>query len=142
MDLVTQAPDILARALANGGDFAELYLEEKTQTSLRLERGRIERVSSGTDIGAGIRLLYGDLTLYAHTNDISFDGLVKAADTVAAGAHAPKQQYCFEYTPEFFATPVRFRPHEISTEQKVQFAVAADHAARAYNPRVTQVQVM
>ncbi|GFP36021.1 TldD protein, partial [Candidatus Hakubella thermalkaliphila] len=46
----------LARALRSGGDFAEIYVEDRASNSLRLEDSKIERASSGREVGAGIRL--------------------------------------------------------------------------------------
>ena len=69
----------LARALASGGDFAEIFLECRRISSIGLEAGRIEKVHSGLDQGAGIRLLAGDSSIYVYTNDISPSGLLKAA---------------------------------------------------------------
>lgn len=142
MELLEYAADVVSRALSNGGDMAEIYLEEKKQTSLRVEAGQIERVSSGTDMGAGIRLLCGDLTLYAHTNDVSLSGLIKAADAVASGVSAERANYRLDYSPQVFSMPVRERPQDVPTEVKARLALGADRAARGFNPCVSQVRVV
>ena len=133
---------VLARALANGGDLADIYLERTTRTTIRFEDGKLERVTSGTDIGAGIRVLVGERTLYAHTNDVSLDGLLKAAETVADGAEGAQRKYSFDFRPERHALPVKQSAQEVDTPLKVQHVTAANAAARAYDPRIVQVAVL
>ena len=47
----------IARALRRGGDFAEVFVEDRDSLGLRLEDGRIEQTSGGREIGAAVRLL-------------------------------------------------------------------------------------
>ncbi|MDP3045772.1 MAG: DNA gyrase modulator, partial [Bacillota bacterium] len=72
--------EILSVALSRGGDFAEVFVENKRVTGIGLEDGKIERMQSGTDIGAGIRVISGEATAYAHTNELSREGLLRSAD--------------------------------------------------------------
>lgn len=139
VDLLKHAEQVLTRALANGGDLAEIFLEEKTATSIRFEDNKAERIVSGTDAGAAVRLLTGDRTLYAHTNDTSLEGLLKIAGTVAGGASDPKRAYSFDFKPERFAMPVARKPQDVSTQDKVKLVAAANKAARAHDPRIVQV---
>ncbi len=66
---------VLAAALRSGGEFAEVYAEDKASTSAGLDDGRIEQVTSGRDRGAGIRVVNGETTGYAYTADLSESGL-------------------------------------------------------------------
>ena len=140
-DLVRNAEAILARALANGGDLAEIFLEETAMTTIRFEDRKVERVVTGSDAGVGIRLLIGEETLYAHTNDVSLEGMLKAADIVAGGASASKGNYSFDFKPECFNMPVKVPAHEITTQRKVALVTAAEKTARGYDPRIVQVAV-
>ena len=76
--------DVLERvldiALRKGGEFAEIYAEDKSSTSAGLDDGRVEQVTSGRDRGAGIRVVVGDTTGFAYTADLSEAGLVAAAE--------------------------------------------------------------
>ena len=76
----------IAAALRTGADFAEVYAEDKRNTSVALDDGRIEQVTSGRDRGAGIRVIKGDTTGFAHTSDLSEPGLAEAAAAAAAAA--------------------------------------------------------
>jgi TldD protein len=77
---------VLATAVRSGAEFAEVFAEDKRSTSAGLDDGRIEQVTSGRDRGAGIRVVKGDTTGFAHTADLSETGLLAAAQSAAAAA--------------------------------------------------------
>jgi len=83
-------PDVIARVLAKGrstgAEFSEIYVEDKRSTSAGLDDGKVEQVTSGRDRGAGIRVIAGDTTGFAHTSDLSERGLLAAAEAAAAAA--------------------------------------------------------
>src|SRR5438552_16452823 len=76
----------LERALRDGGDFAEVFVEDRRSSSARYDDGRVEELVSGRDRGAGLRVVRGDTTGYAHTADLSRAGLRKAAEAAAGAA--------------------------------------------------------
>src|SRR5262245_43502702 len=78
---------VLGAALRTGGEFAEVYAEDKRVTSLGLDDRKVEQVASGRDRGAGIRVVNGETTGFAYTADLSETGL-RAAAEAAAGAAA------------------------------------------------------
>ena len=75
---------VLGAALQTGGDFAEVFVEDKRSSSGRLDDGKIEELGSGRDRGAGIRVVVGETTGFAHTADLSEPGLLAAAEAAAA----------------------------------------------------------
>src|SRR6476661_11208087 len=79
---------VLGASLRTGGEFAELFAEDKRNSSARLDDGRIEELGSGRDRGAGIRVVVGDTTGFAHTADLTESGLLSAAEAAAAAARA------------------------------------------------------
>jgi TldD protein len=79
---------VLGTALRTGGDFAEVFAEDKRSSSALLDDGKVEELSSGRDRGAGIRVVVGDTTGFAHTADLSEDGLRAAAEAAAAAARS------------------------------------------------------
>src|SRR5213595_133437 len=76
----------LDHALRNGGDFAEVFAEDRRSSSGRFDDGRVEELVSGRDRGAGLRVVRGDTTGFAHTSDLSPAGLLAASDAAAAAA--------------------------------------------------------
>ena len=77
---------ILAAALRNGGDLAELYLENVENLRLTLDDQRLEGATQGNDIGGGVRVFYGNTAAYAYTDDLSETALIEAAHAAAAAA--------------------------------------------------------
>jgi TldD protein len=87
---------LLAAALDRGGDFADLYFQHSTSTSVGYEDGRVNQASSSIDLGLGIRVVVGDQTGYAFTEDLSLPSMLDAARTAAGiaatgGAALPAQ---------------------------------------------------
>ncbi|MEW6696458.1 MAG: TldD/PmbA family protein [Bacillota bacterium] len=124
--------EVLGVALANGGDFADIFLENKQVTGIGMEAGRIERVNSGLDVGAGIRVLSGEATAYAYTNDISKEGLQEAATIASHAAKGGKKDVNIDLTTIKPLVDFEFkkRPDEVKTEEKVSVVKAAEKAAR------------
>lgn len=77
---------VLGAALRTGGDFAEVFAEDRRSSSARLDDGKIEELTSGRDRGAGIRVVRGDTTGFAHTSDLTEEGLRAAAGAAGAAA--------------------------------------------------------
>ncbi len=77
---------VLSEALRHGGEFAEVFAEDRSTSSALLDDGRVEELSSGRERGAGIRVVSGDTTGFAHTADLSESGLLRAAEAASAVA--------------------------------------------------------
>jgi TldD protein len=77
---------VLSSALQHGGDFAEVFAEDRSTSSAMLDDGRVEELSSGRERGAGIRVVSGETTGFAHTADLTEDGLLRAAEAASAVA--------------------------------------------------------
>ncbi|HZD64943.1 MAG TPA: DNA gyrase modulator, partial [Acidimicrobiales bacterium] len=77
---------VLSAALGRGGDFAEVFAEDRRTSTACLDDTRVEELASGRDRGAGIRVVVGDTTGYAHTADLSEAGLLQAAEAASAVA--------------------------------------------------------
>jgi len=77
--------EVLAAALSRGGDFAEIYIEDRLNKSIALISGAIEKSLSGRDYGVGIRIFSGLKSIYVYTNDSSKNNLVSLAKEAALG---------------------------------------------------------
>src|SRR6195952_431165 len=80
----------LGEALSAGGEFADLYFEAVTSTSLGMDESIIKTASQGISVGCGVRVLSGERTGFAYTDDLSPDRLLKAARTAALIASGPQ----------------------------------------------------
>jgi TldD protein len=107
----------LTAALSCGGDFADLYYEEKESNALLLEAGQVDRLTQGVETGVGLRLLKGLKTLYVYTNVLEEAHLLALATLLArqgSAAVAPvlsapwrqlsvPNRFCFRVFPDDFA---------------------------------------
>ncbi len=75
---------VLGAALSTGGEWAEIYAEDRLSHSIRLEDRRVEELVTGRDRGAGVRVVRGTSSAYAYTNRLDSDSLLEAARVAAA----------------------------------------------------------
>jgi len=130
----------LSRAMSAGGEWAEVFVEDVTTMSAHLDDGRIEELGSRARRGAGIRVVKGDTTGFAHTSDLSPEGLATAARTAGAVAAGGASSTTVALGPMAPATrpPVEVDPREVAKERKVGLLRAADEAGRAASDKITQ----
>ena len=84
------AEQVLREALRTGGDFAEIFCEDRSSGAMGLVDGHVENASTVRRHGAGIRVYRGLNSVYVHTNDTGLMGLLaaarKAADAISGDA--------------------------------------------------------
>jgi TldD protein len=135
---------LLEIALHKGGDYADIYIENKKSSGVWFEDSRLEKSHCGVEGGAGIRLLKGRQTAYVYTSDLTLGALEKAARLAAQALRSSEQSA--EAIP-LLHSPVRHSPggeiqsNEVSWEHKMERVFAADQAARSLGQAVRQVSV-
>jgi TldD protein len=133
---------VLSGALRSGAEFAEVYAEDKRSTSASLDDGRVEQVSSGRDRGAGIRVVKGDTTGFAHTSDLSERGLLTAADAAAAAASqggSGARVVALAAADRHTVNAVAEFPDTVAKAAKVELLRRVDDAARSAGAEIVQV---
>ncbi|HEX4982954.1 MAG TPA: TldD/PmbA family protein [Ilumatobacteraceae bacterium] len=133
---------ILSGALRTGAQFAEVYAEDKRSTSASLDDGRVEQVTSGRDRGAGIRVVKGDTTGFAHTADLSEAGLAAAAAAAAAAASqggGGARTVALASGGRHAVNKIGQFPDEVPKASKVELLRRVDEAARSVGPEIVQV---
>ncbi len=136
---------VLSEALRGGGEFAEVFCEDRSTSSAVLDDGRVEELSSGRERGAGIRVVAGETTGFAHTADLSEQGLLRAAAAASAVARSGGGGTRTVDTGPLGPATGRPGPEESpplrgSKADALDLLVRADDAARATGDAVTQVQ--
>ncbi len=132
----------LATAMSRGGHWAEVFIEDRTNASAVLDDGKIEELTSGHDRGAGIRVVVGESTGFAHTADLSPAGLEAAASAAAAAARGgggTVDATPLDRTVAASPNTVVHHPEDIDKPTKVALLTEADEAARAEGGEITQV---
>lgn len=134
------AAAVLARALRRGGDFAEIFAEDRSSLSLRLEDGKVEEVSSGVDLGASIRVVKGTTTSFGYADSLDEVALLALADRLSSSlsgamvAPAP-----FVVVPVEPIMAPRVAPMETDTARKAEIVRLVDRTARGRSAEVRQV---
>ncbi len=132
----------LSEALSAGGEYADLYFEYLATSSIGIDEGIVKSASQGVELGVGIRVLIGERTGYAYSDDLSPDKIRKAARVAARIAKGPASivKTGFEEAHKHNLYPMLQSPHETGLAERVDLIQRADRAARAYDKRVFQVQ--
>ena len=79
----------LGAALSAGGDYADLYFEYLSSTALTVDESMVKSASQGISAGCGVRVISGERTGYAYTDDLSPQRILHAARTAALIASGP-----------------------------------------------------
>jgi len=133
---------VLGAALARGGDMAEVFAEDRQTTGAVLDDRRIEELSSGRERGAGVRVVVGETTGFAHTADLSEPGLVAAAEAAATVARRGGPGVAVADLAERRAAVPRAEvlPSTVGKAAKLELLTRADDAARSTGGAISQVQ--
>ena len=132
----------LRTALRTGGDFAEVFVEDRRNFLACLDDGKVEEPVSGRTRGAGIRVRAGGSIGFAHTTDLTADGLGEAAVAAAASARAggsPGDGVALRGRHAPAPNDVAVAPESIAKADKVRLLRTAEEAARSEGAAVFQV---
>jgi TldD protein len=139
-------PAVLERVLvagrSTGASFAEVFIEDKRSMGASLDDGRVEQVTSGRDRGAGIRVIHGDTTGFAHTSDLTEAGLIAAAQAAAAAAArggSGVKKVSLGDPARHLVNTVRIAPSDVSKQRKIELLSQANDAARSFDAAIAQV---
>jgi TldD protein len=131
----------LSEALSSGGEYADLYFEYVETSSISIDESIVKSATQGVTLGVGIRVIAGERTGYAFSDDLSPEKIRKAARVAACIASGPSQveKSGLHEGPKRNLYPVLVAPSETSLLDRVDLVKRADRAARAADPRVFQV---
>jgi TldD protein len=138
-ELTPAEAQALARETLAKCDDGELYLQFTASEAFGFDDGRLKTADYSRDAGFGLRGVTGEMTGFAHANDISAAAIRRAGETLtlldpAKGKRPapPRQNNRHLYTD---ASPLDAVPFA----EKVKLLETIDAAARARDPRVAQV---
>ncbi len=133
------AERVLARALAAGGEFAEVFAERRRGFSMSIDESRIESVQAGAEEGAGVRVLSGGTTYFAHVDGLDPAELERAAAEAAAALRGSRAEPR-ALRAAGWAAPQRIeqRPENVPAERKAALLRELDERGRAAGGEVAQ----
>jgi TldD protein len=132
----------LSAALSRGGDYADLYFEYIATTSVGLDESIVKTATQGVSLGVGVRVIAGERTGYAYSDDLSPEKIRKAAAVAACIAEGPAKvdKAGLSEGARHDLYPVMPAAGDTVLAERVELVARADRAARAYDSRVFQVQ--
>jgi TldD protein len=132
------AERVLARALASGGEFAEVFAERRRGMAMAIDESRIESVQSGAEEGAGVRVVSDGTTYFAHVDGLDPADIERAAAEAASALRgdraAPLPLEAVATTPQ----PIERRPEEVPAKRKAGLLRELDERGRAQGGEIVQ----
>ncbi|WP_062106892.1 TldD/PmbA family protein [Bacillus niameyensis] len=135
--------DVLAAALSTGGDFAEVFAEDRFSNNITLHNGKIERSLSGRDAGVGIRVFNGFHSVHTYTTDFSKAGLLKAAKSAAQAIKGNDEKHLEALQNELYSPLHKIiqMPDSVKGQRKTAVMKKAYEIAKNYHSSIQQATV-
>ncbi|EOD01566.1 TldD/PmbA family protein [Caldisalinibacter kiritimatiensis] len=135
--------DVLNEALSTGGDFAEVFVEDKLNTGLLMIGGKIESTMSGRDFGVGIRIFKGTNSVYAYTNKATRDNLLDVARKAAAAINGERKDIVINLMKNDIVNnhKIVIPVGNVEKLKKVDLMRRAYNVAKNYDDVISQVTV-
>lgn len=143
-----QVPDellkkALAVALKRGGDFADVYVENRVTRSLLLEEGRFKSAVFGLIRGAGVRVIDGDKTGYAYTDELTEEKILRAAEVASfiatSGQKLQPVALKEQKRPSYISVKIPLQ--EVADSRRMDIMKRAHEAALSYDPRIKMASI-
>jgi TldD protein len=135
--------NVLEAALSTGGDFSEVFVEDRYANTLELQGGKIEKSLSGRDAGVGIRIFSGLQSVYTYTTDFSEEGLLKAAKRAAHAIKGEGQHSLstlqHEQTQQLHN--IIQMPRTVENNRKAEYMKKASEIVKNYDKRIRQAGI-
>jgi len=135
---------VIAKALERGGDFADVYLENRISREISMEESIFTSGVYGIRQGAGVRVICGEKTGFAYADDITEESLMRAAEVASYVARNGGEKI----TPVDLATADRKsyvsveQPLEdIADKKRTELMERADQAALDYDPKIKMTEI-
>jgi TldD protein len=134
------AQKVLEAALSKGGDFSEIFIEEKYKTNFEMIGGKLEQAVTGRDFGLGLRILSGTNAIYVHTNRLDEESLIAFARQASSAVGQLGQSINVRLQAQPLKTH-RFEifPEQVEKQKKVDLMRRIHQAASKHDPLITQV---
>ena len=133
----------IKKILEKGADYADLFFERKSLFSAKCEENKIENISSGVEIGVGIRIVRNGKTFYGFTNKLDKTTISEIIDTINSQPESSKMPLDFrELKPKYQDLTEGDSDLSIPVESKIEILKAANEKARGFGDRVKQVTVV
>jgi len=133
---------VIDRAMSGGGNYADLFFQHRIENWVVLEDGQVNRAYTSVGLGCGVRVLSGDQTGFAFTEELTAESLLAAAGTaaaVASGPAAPPMESVHRISPEvYYTADVPFS--EVGLDRKIPLLERLNERAFGHDERIVKVR--
>ena len=134
--------EALCVAMGGGADFVEIFAQRSRSNRIDYVAGKIDTISDNVISGVGIRAFAGTRTVMASTTDLSREGIVACARSVAEvmGECSKIENIVLAPTNVANAHTVKRYPASILTREKSDLLRSACVAAKGRDELISQVE--
>lgn len=135
---------IIKKSLSRGGDYADVFIEHTSSTSIQLENNKVEKLISGVDAGVGIRVIFGEKSAYVYSNDFSENSLLELADTVSKATKQAERDITIDLRTikPLIDFKIKLNPKDVAINKKTLLVGNANKTARKVSHKIKQVVVI
>jgi TldD protein len=134
---------VIQAVLRQGGEFAEVYVENRISRDILMEESKVKQAVFGISQGAGVRVISGDKTGYAYTDEITEEKLKRAAEVASyvARGSKPARPVAVRHQgrPSFISVQIPL--DGVADARRIEVMKRADQAALAYDPRIRMASI-
>ncbi len=134
---------VMSELTARGADAADLYFQHTRNNSLSLEDGIVSNASSGIQQGVGLRVVIGEQTGYAFTEDLTLPSMLAAARTASAIASGSRVAAPQAFNPlasgDLYTTAVPWS--DVGIDRKLPVLKLVEQKAKSMEPSIDKVAV-
>lgn len=133
----------LEAALSKGGDFADLFFQNRTRTMIALEDDKVSKAQTFVDLGVGVRVVKGEAIGYAFTESLEPESLKRAAQTAAAIAEGSsgKKVAPFKVGSKGKFYPLTTNYADVGVAQKTKLLERVNQGLKAKDKRVGSTNI-
>ncbi len=133
----------IKKILEKGADYADLFFERRSTFSAKCEENKIENISSGVEVGVGIRIIRKGKTFYGFTNKLDRETIGRIIDTINSQPESSRMPLDFRELPLKYQSFTEGDSElSIPVEKKIEILKAANEKAREFGDRIKQVTVI
>ncbi|MEL7186850.1 MAG: metallopeptidase TldD-related protein [Pseudomonadota bacterium] len=134
---------VMSEMTSRGADAADLYFQHTRSNRLTLEDGIVSNANSGIEQGVGLRVVVGEQTGYAFTEDLTLPSMLAAARTSSAIANGSQVVAPQSFNPaamgDLYTTAVPWS--DVGIEKKLPVMKFVEKTAKAKDPAIEKVAV-
>ncbi len=133
---------LISVAKKAGVDYADIFVEQRRSFVAELEDGKVERITTGVDKGAGLRVIIKGKTYYAYTNNLKQDNLKEIMKTLVNADKWADDGYSLNMIEPLVDFSISLPPDKVPANKKVDLVVTADRVARSESNKIKQVKAV